>query len=84
MRLNNLIKNQQFMFLFMVIAVGLFSLWVVGSLSSFILASIVLAFLFNPVHVYFSKIRNQRNIYIFNSSFAYNFISIIIYSSFCK
>jgi len=62
MRLNNLIKNQQFMFLFMIIAVGLFSLWVVGSLSSFILASIVLAFLFNPVHVYFTKIGVPKGI----------------------
>ena len=67
MRLNNLIKNQQFMFLFMVIAVGLFSLWVVGSLSSFILASIVLAFLFNPVHVYFSKIGVPKGISVIST-----------------
>ena len=71
MRLNNLIKNQQFMFLFMIIAVGSFLYGWLADLSSFILASIVLAFLFNPVHVYFTKIGVPKGIsvitYIFNS-----------------
>ena len=62
MRLNNLLKNQQLTFLFTVLAVGFFSLWVVGDLSSFILTSIVLAFLFRPVHVYFTKIGIPKGI----------------------
>ena len=62
MRLNNILKNQQLMFLFTVLAVGSFALWVVGDLSSFILTSIVLAFLFRPVHVYFTKIGVPKGI----------------------
>jgi len=62
MRLNNLLKNQQLMFLSTILAVGFFSLWVVGDLSSFILASIVLAFLFRPIHVYFTKIGLPKGI----------------------
>ena len=62
MRLINLFKSQQLMFLFTVLTIGFFSLWVVGDLSSFILTSIVLAFLFRPVHVYFTKIGIPKGI----------------------
>ena len=65
MRLNNLLKNQQFIFLSTILAVGFFSLWVVGDLTSFILTSIVLAFLFRPIHVYFTKIGVPRRISVF-------------------
>ena len=56
MKLNNLIKNQQFIFMAMVLLGGFFSLWVVGDLSTPILTSIVLALLFRPMQVYFTKI----------------------------
>ena len=56
MKINNLIKNQQFMFLAIVLVTGFMSLWVVGDLSTPILTSIVLALLFRPMQVYFTKI----------------------------
>ena len=64
MRLNNLYKNQQLMFLTSVLAVGFFSLWVLGDLASPILTSIVLAFLFRPLHVYLTKIGVPKRISI--------------------
>ena len=64
MRLNNLLKNQQLMFLASVLAFGFFSLWVLGDLASPILTSIVLAFLFRPLHVYLSKIGVPKRISI--------------------
>ena len=64
MRLNNLLKNQQLMFLALVLAFGFFSLWVLGDLASPILTSIVLAFLFRPLHVYLSKIGVPKRISI--------------------
>ena len=65
MRLNNLIKNQQIMFLVSVMLVGFFALWVVGDLSAPILTSIVLAFLFRPMHVYFTKIGIPERLSVF-------------------
>ena len=56
MKFNNLLKNQQFMFMAMILLVGFFSLWVVGDLSTPILTSIVLALLFRPMQVYFTNI----------------------------
>ena len=56
MKINNLIKNQQFMFLAIVLVTGFMSLWVVGDLSTPILTSIVLALLFRPMQVYFTII----------------------------
>ena len=55
MKLINLIKNQQFMFMAMVLLGGFFSLWVVGELSTPILTSIVLALMFKPMQDYFTK-----------------------------
>ena len=65
MRLNNLIQNQQIMFLVSVMLVGFFALWVVGDLSAPILTSIVLAFLFRPMHVYFTKIGIPERLSVF-------------------
>ncbi len=65
MRLNNLIKNQQLMFLLVVLFVGFSSLWVVGDLSTPILTSIVLAFLFRPLHIYFTNIGIPKRISVF-------------------
>ena len=65
MKLNNLVKNQQIMFLLSVLLVGFFALWVLGDLSAPILTSIVLAFLFRPMHVYFTKIGIPRKISVF-------------------
>jgi len=65
MKINNLLKNQQFMFLVTVILAGFISLWVVGDLSTPILASIVLALLFRPMQVYFIKIGIPERLSVF-------------------
>ena len=65
MKINNLLKNQQFMFLATVISAGFISLWVVGDLSTPILASIVLALLFRPMQVYFIKIGIPERLSVF-------------------
>ena len=65
MKLNNLFKNQQIMFLLSVLLGGFFGLWVLGDLSAPILTSIVLAFLFRPMHVYFTKIGIPERLSVF-------------------
>ena len=65
MKINNLIKNQQFMFLAIVLVTGFMSLWVVGDLSTPILTSIVLALLFRPMQVYFTKIGLPEKLSVF-------------------
>ena len=62
MRINSIIKNQQLIFLISIILSGFFALWVMGDLSSPILLSIVLAFLFRPVLVYLTQIGIPRKI----------------------
>ena len=69
MKLNNLLKNQQFMFMAMVLLGGFFSLWVVGDLSTPILTSIVLALLFRPMQVYFTKIGVPERLSVFITFF---------------
>ena len=69
MKLNNLLKNQQFMFMAMILLGGFFSLWVVGDLSTPILTSIVLALLFRPMQVYFTKIGFPERLSVFITFF---------------
>lgn len=69
MKLNNLLKNQQFMFMAMILLGGFFSLWVVGDLSTPILTSIVLALLFRPMQVYFTKIGVPERLSVFITFF---------------
>jgi predicted PurR-regulated permease PerM len=88
MKLNNLIKNQQIMFLVSVLLGGFFALWVLGDLSAPILTSIVLAFLFRPMHVYFTKIGVPERLSVFITfSIAVLLATSILsyfYTSFCK
>ena len=65
MKLNNLVKNQQVIFLMSVLLLGFLALWVMGNLSAPILTSIVLAFLFRPMHVYFTKIGIPERLSVF-------------------
>tara|TARA_B100001939_G_C16935465_1_gene615847 strand:+ start:1205 stop:2227 length:1023 start_codon:yes stop_codon:yes gene_type:complete len=65
MRLNNILKNQQLVFLITVLFLAFITLWVLGSLASPILLSIVLAFLFRPLHVYLMKIGVPKGISVF-------------------
>ena len=62
MRINSLIKNQQLIFLVLIVAGGFFSLWVMGDLASPILLSIVLAFLFRPILIYLTQIGIPRKV----------------------
>ena len=65
MKINNFFKNQQVMFLLSVLVGGFLALWVLGDLSAPILTSVVLAFLFRPMQVYFTKIGIPEKLSVF-------------------
>ena len=62
MKINSIVKNQQFIFLIAVVAAGLGTLWILGDLASPILLSIVLAFLFRPLFIYLVQIGVPRSV----------------------
>ena len=57
------------MFMAMILLGGFFSLWIVGDLSTPILTSIVLALLFRPMQVYFTKIGVPERLSVFITFF---------------
>ena len=57
------------MFMALILSGGFFSLWVVGDLSTPILTSIVLALLFRPMQVYFTKIGVPERLSVFVTFF---------------